>query len=144
MGGGGQGLKDYAVFPIEVCPYDPNTCSAKEFARRFKDREAFWINTLKTLETRGFNVRNERPVKRRVNFFRHQQQKAQRRAIMAQQPHSDGPLAGPSTSTAPGAMHGSIAMPGALRNSSYARTAHTLLTEIQRLDQTPPPLPSSP
>ena len=62
---GSQGLKDYAVFPIEVCSYDPDTCSSKEFARRFKVREAFWINTLKTLETRGFNVRNERPVNRR-------------------------------------------------------------------------------
>ena len=135
---GSRGLKDYAVFPIEVCPYDPNTCSAKEFARRFKDKEAFWINTLKTLETRGFNVRNERPVKRRVNFFRHQQQKAQRRATMAQQPHSDGLSGTPSTSAPPVAMHGSIAMPGALRNSSYARTAHTLLAEIQKLGQPPP------
>ncbi|DBA94820.1 TPA: hypothetical protein ACH3X1_002362 [Trebouxia sp. C0004] len=100
------------------------------------------INTLKTLETRGFNVGNERPVKRRVNLFRHQQQKAQSRATMAQQPHSDGLSATPATSTPPEAMHGSIAMPGALRNPSYARTAHTLLAEIQRLNQ--PPLPSSP
>ena len=109
---GSQGLKDYAVFHIEVCSYDPDTCSAKEVARRFKDREAFWIDTLKTLETRGFNVRNERPVKRQVNFFRPQQQKAQRRATMAQQPHSDGLSATPSTSTPPEAMHGSIDMPG--------------------------------
>ena len=24
---GERGLKGYAVFPIEVCPYDPSTCS---------------------------------------------------------------------------------------------------------------------
>ncbi len=104
----------------------------------FQDREAFWINTLKTLETRGFNVRNERPVKHRVNFFRHQQQKAQRRANMAQRPLHDRPLAGSSASTAHGAMHGSIAMPGALRNSSYARTAH-LACRNPETRPTPPP-----
>ena len=139
---GSQGLKDYAVFLLKcalMTPNTDNTCSAKEFARRYKDREAFWIDTLKTLETRGFNVRNERPVKCQVNFFRRQKQKAQRRATMAQ--HSDGLSTMPSTSTPAEAMHGSIAMPGAHRNSSYARTAHTLLAEIQRQDH--PPLPSS-
>lgn len=107
---GERSLKDYAVFPIEVCPYDSHTCSAKEFARRFKDREAFWINTLKTLEERGFNVRNEKPVKRRINFFRHQQQLAQRRANAAQL--AGGPMAGPPISTTFEETHGSNAMPG--------------------------------
>ena len=60
---------DFAIFPLEVLMVDHYMCSSKEFARRFADREAFWINILKTLSPRGYNVRNDRPTHRQVNML---------------------------------------------------------------------------
>ena len=55
-------MKNWAVFPMEVVD-NPGSCSSKVFARRHAEREAFWINTLKVLQPRGLNVRNDKPAK---------------------------------------------------------------------------------
>lgn len=136
-----RGVKDWAVFPMEVLENDPSSCSSKVFARRHAEREAFWINTLKVLHPRVFNVRNGRPARHSLNAFRHKAQRLRRRTTPSTLP--DAPTRPTASTTSPLTTRGSNATPGDLKNSLYARTAYTFLAEIYRVGaaDVPPILP---
>ena len=119
---GESGLRNWAIFPIEKLPDEH--ISPREFARRYAARENFWIDTAKTLDERGFNVRGDNPTHRVANRLKHQELRQQRQQ---QQPSMS---ATPASSPHPAEQHGTNAMPGAFRNSSYARTAHALLRQL--------------
>lgn len=133
-----QGIKDWAVFPVEVIETSFRYCSSSVFARRHAAREAFsnfevWINMLRTLNPRGFSVRNDRPAKRSLNYFEHRLQCQRRQAssatttLITAAPTTTTttvPVAPPSDVASSLAVHGSNAMPCDLRHQSYARTAH--------------------
>ena len=92
-----RGLTDFAIFPLEILMTDHSACSSKEFARRFADREAFWINTLKTLSPRGYNVRNDRPTHRQANMLNNEVRrgrKAAARTLMTSTSNAPAPQAG--------------------------------------------------
>ena len=133
-----RGVKNWAVFPMEVLENDPSSCSSKVFARRHAEREAFWINTLKVLHPRGFNVRSGRSARRSLNAFRHRAQRLRRRTTPSTLPNV--PTHPTASTTPPLTTRGSNATPGDLKNSSYARTAHTLLAAIHRVGTADIPL----
>ena len=108
---GSHGIKNWAVFPMEVVD-NPGSCSSKVFARRHAEREAFWINTLKVLQLRGLNVRNDKPARRALNAYRHRAQRLHRKSTSAGAPNGQyAAAAAPTLST-----RGSNATPGDLRN----------------------------
>ena len=118
---GNHGIKNWAIFPMEVVD-NPGSCSSKVFAHRHAAREAFWINTLKVLHPRGLNVRNDKPAKRALNAYRHRAQRL-RKATPAGAPN------GQSTTTATAPLlstRGSNATPGLYGDCSSARQPVTL------------------
>ena len=147
-----RGLKDFAIFPLEILMADHTLCGSKQFGRRCAEREAFWIDILKTLTPRGYNVRNDRPTHRQANMLnnaRRRQRKAaaalasstatgssEASSVQPPTPHTaPAPGVGPAAHPIPPlSSHDTTAvMSGGLRNSSYARTAHALLQCIVRL-----------
>ena len=125
------GLESWAIYPVEIVMADARLCTPKVFAKRYAGREAFWMDNRKTLHPRGYNVRNGKPLKQLANIKKHRRQKEHSRALAtSRQPPTTSSL--PTLLPPPPSLgsHGTLAMTGHLRNSSYARTAHALLTKI--------------
>lgn len=85
---GKYGLKDFAIMPLQVCGKPSDYRNSKEFAHKCAHIEAFWIDTLKTIQPRGYNVRNISPVHRRRNRATAATQRSHRTAVAAEAAHS--------------------------------------------------------
>ncbi len=64
---GNYGTRDTAIIPLQVVGKHEDYANSADFHAHNDHHEAWWMNTLKTIQPRGFNVRNIAYVKRARN-----------------------------------------------------------------------------